>query len=90
MAFPSQRHQILDQRFFQLTGLVLVMGTLMAGTIMLLLANDMGKKEMLIVATSATETQPTPLLAAEEFGGQTAEVNISFKLERNGVGRPLR
>jgi hypothetical protein len=42
MGLSSQPEQVLDQRFFHMTGLAMVLGTLVAGAITVWLATDTG------------------------------------------------
>lgn len=79
MDLTKQSGQTLDHRFFQLTGLVMVLGTLMAGTIMLWLANDMEKPSNIVISTMNFE--PTPLQAPESAAAsRVGQPNASLSL----------
>ena len=67
MDVSGQSTQTLDQRFFHITGLVLVLGTLVAGAITLWLANDMGETQARFLI-SATENQVVTFV--HDRGGQ--------------------
>ena len=67
MDATSQPEQALDQRFFHVTGLVIVLATLMAGAITLTLANQMAEAQFMSVATEAIARDLTVL---QKAGGQ--------------------
>ena len=70
MDATSQPEQALDQRFFHVTGLVIVLATLMAGAITLTLTNQMAEAQFTDVVTATTERDPAVLLGLA--GGQVA------------------
>ena len=78
MDLTKQSDQTLDQRFFQLTGLVMVLGTLLAGTIMVWLANDMEKSATIVISNIYIEP---PLQAPDSFAGTPlGKANVSLSL----------
>ena len=81
MDVSGQSTQTLDQRFFHITGLVLVLGTLVAGAITLWLANDMGETQARFLI-SATENSHTTLPTTEKFADQIAEASARLQFER--------
>jgi hypothetical protein len=81
MEVSGQSTQVLDQKFFHVTGISLVLGTLVAGAITLWLANDMGKTQARFLLNT-TDSSHTTLPTAERFTGRIAEVNARLQFER--------
>lgn len=81
MDVSGQSTQTLDQRFFHITGLVLVFGTLVAGAITLWLANGMGETQARFLI-STTENSHTTLPTTEMFADQIAEASARLQFER--------
>ena len=58
MERASQHNYVLDPQFFKATGFVLVWVKLMAGTITVWLAHDIGKTESLTTLNNTADVQP--------------------------------
>ena len=76
MELSSQPEPVLDQRFFHVTGVVMVLGTLMAGAIMLWLANDVGVTETPHLVTASRDSQATAFGEPLSIAGPITEVNF--------------
>jgi hypothetical protein len=81
MDVSGQSTQVLDQRFFHITGLALVLGTLVAGVITLWLANDMGKTQARLLF-GTTYGSRTSLPTTERPIRQIAEVSARLQFEQ--------
>ena len=81
MELSSQPAPVLDQRFFQLTGIAMVFGTLVAGAIMVWLANDIRMTENSVLITANVVSQTTTLQEPVTFAGPVNEVN--FRVHSN-------
>jgi hypothetical protein len=81
MDVSGQSTQVLDQRFFHITGLALVLGTLVAGAITLWLANDLGKTQARLLL-GTTYGSHTTLPTTERPTGQIAEVSARLQFEQ--------
>lgn len=76
MSLSSQPAEALDHRFFRNTGLVLVMGTLMAGAITLTLAMNMAETETTKIIASTIDVAPAASGPTGEPAGQSANVAL--------------
>ena len=61
MDATSQPEQVLDQRFFHVTGLVIVLATLIAGAITLTLTSQVAEAQFMSVAPEAPARDPAEL-----------------------------
>jgi hypothetical protein len=86
MEFSNPPAKVLDKRFFQVTGIVMVLATLLAGTITLWLANDVATIE----SPGTINLPPTLLQTSERLVGESAVVNVSLEIDRSNVQLPLR
>jgi hypothetical protein len=75
MRHSSQPEQVLDQRFFHITGLAMVLGTMVAGAIMLWLANDIGMTKPPLLIIGSRDSQATSLGEPVRFSGPVTEAN---------------
>jgi hypothetical protein len=74
MGLSSQPDQVLDQRFFHITGLAMVLGTLVAGAITVWLANDIRPTEIPVLITDNIARQTSALKKPEKFPDPITEL----------------
>lgn len=77
MELPSQPEQVLDQNFFYLTGIAMVMGTLAAGAIMVWLANDIGVQQTSALTVGSSDNQASASGEPTRLAGPITEVNFT-------------
>ena len=80
MELSSQPEPILDQRFFHITGIAMVFGTLVAGAIMVWLAND----NRMTQAPALITALPEPVT----FAGPVNETD--FRIHSNEMASSFR
>jgi hypothetical protein len=80
MGLTSQPEQVLDQRFFHMTGLAMVLGTVVAGAITIWLANDrMSQPSLHTLHITKVSGRPTSALQEPPtIAGAVAELPFSI------------
>ena len=73
----SQPKQVLDQRFFHITFIAMVLGTLVAGAITVWLANDFRVETTPVAITSNIDSQTAASQIPETFAGPVNEANFT-------------
>ena len=80
MEISSQPEQVLDQRFFHITGIAMVLGTLVAGAIMVCLASDTGVTTTPVLIIGSSDNQASALGKTGRITGPVTEVNFRVHL----------
>ena len=81
MGLPSQPEQVLDKRFFHITGVAMVLATLVAGAITVWLANDIRMSHTSLIIARGMGNQTSALQKPQTFAGPVNEVN--FRINSN-------
>ena len=76
MTVPPQPEQCLDHRFFQATGLVMILGTLMAGVITLFIAINMAETEPVKVIANKMDAGPAAFETARKLADTISDVAL--------------
>jgi hypothetical protein len=88
MELSNQPAPVLDQRFFHITGIAMVVATLVAGAIMVWLANDVGTTEKPVLITANVVSPTTALQEPVTFAAPVNEVN--FRINSNEMVSSFR
>jgi hypothetical protein len=76
MGLSNKPEHVLDQKFFHMTGLAMVLGTLLAGAITVWLAHDTGRSVPTLVITRNIENRTGVSQKPNTFNGLISEVNF--------------
>ena len=88
MELSSQPEPVLDQRFFHITGITMVFGTLVACVIMVWLANDIRMTQAPALITTNVVSLTTALPEPVTFAGPVNE--IDFRIHSNEMASSFR